>query len=186
MPGAELADAVAFSAPGQIVPCGFELLSGIDVRGQHIIKIAISRGDVIQTFQILHCRGREVAAAQEVVMNLLPLEVVRGGGGIELVHQLAVERRGEDFALAVGGKDQVGRSILVVPDVGVVQVDLAHLVRRVEQVDRLEIRTDLENACSGKCEISLIPAWTAIDGKAAVRIHQHLCGLRAEDGPTRT
>ena len=93
------------------------------------------------------------------------------------MNQSAVEGGGEDFALIIGGKNQVGRSILVVPDVGVVQVDFPHLIRRFEQADGFQIRTDLENPRARKGEIGFLFARPAVDGKAAMSVHQHFLGF---------
>ena len=125
--GAELPGRVTFAAKDQIVPDCLEGVRTQNPGGQDVIEIRIACSDVIKPAEFLHIGGREVPSAQKIVVNFRLLEFVLGCRGIERIDQVAIERRGEDLAGVVCGKNEVRAAILRKPDGGVMQVHILHV-----------------------------------------------------------
>src|SRR5271157_4013694 len=101
-------------------------------------------------------------------MNLRLFEFNLGGGRLESINQFSIQGGGENLAGVISGKGQIGSSLRVEPDGGVVQVEVSHFIRSVHQIYRLEVRADLENSSSWKREVRLLFAGPAVNGKAPV------------------
>ena len=92
-------------------------------------------------------------------------EVNGGGGSIEAYDEFSIQGGCENLAGIVGGKS-IGSPVRVIPDGRVVQVDFPHFIRSVQQTDRFQVGTDLENSGSGKGEVCLLFARPPVDGKS--------------------